>query len=207
MMDREFDTRRSPLSVRLGRRLFPFRGFVGIPFLLICLLVCRPVTSSIPYTPLGLTFLLAGLFMRSWGVVGWYGVGQTAQSDRLITREGPYVYTRNPRYLGNLLLGMGGCTLAGLPQCYGPYLLLWAGLHVPIVLAEEATLRLHFGTAYEEYCQRAPRFLGTVAQAPSPVSQMRGLPWKLALRAERGTILGWLSLGLALWMWRTLLIS
>lgn len=141
--------------------------------------------------------------MRLWGVAAWYsGNSSNRQTTGLLTCEGPYAYTRNPRYLGNLLMGLGGCALAGLPQCYWLSALLWWLIHGPIVASEEHLLRGRFGRAYEDYCRLVPRFLGRAAAGPPLSEQLRSLRWSPAMRAEASTIGGWLALGWWLQAWR-----
>ncbi|MBS2039233.1 hypothetical protein JST97_29890 [bacterium] len=188
-----------PFLARVGRFVFPLRGHLGIPFLLLALRVCTP--TDLPPLILGWTVLLIGLFMRLWGVAGWVPTRLGGvQPDRLITQDGPYVFTRNPRYLGNLLMGLGGCCLAGLPQCLAAYFLVWMCVHVPIVSYEEENLSQRWGPEYQAYLQRVPRFLGWPRQALGP--QLRGLRWHHAFCLEMSTIAGWLSLGLFLQVWR-----
>lgn len=201
-MDQPFDTTGCSWRVKLGRKLFPYRGFMGVPFLLLCLLVCRPQAMALSLAPLGWAILGLGLFFRTWGVAGWYPKGSKVQGSHLITEDGPYPYSRNPRYVGNLLMGLGACTLAALPQCTGPYLLLWAGIHLPIIEAEEAVLLRRYGQPFADYCQRVPRFWGLNPQAPPLARQIFGLSWKEAQRAELATQIGWLVLGLVLSYWR-----
>ena len=189
-MDQPFDTSNSSWSVKLGRRLFPYRGFVGVPVLLACLLLCHPVPAFSPLALVGWAFLLSGLGMRVWGVAGWYPPGVTVQTEGLITDRGPYLYTRNPRYLGNLAMGLGICAIARLPQCLPVFLLLWSFVHLPVVLAEEALLLKRYGLVYEAYLQKVPRFLGRVV--PQPGNGAIALSqWLAALRAEKETWMAW----------------
>ena len=50
---------------------------------------------------------LAGLAVRAWaaGVI---------KKDQELTTSGPYAFTRNPLYLGSLLLGSGGVLAGGV---------------------------------------------------------------------------------------------
>jgi protein-S-isoprenylcysteine O-methyltransferase Ste14 len=87
------------------------------------------------------------------------GVPELSAGDpgQLLT-EGIYSQTRNPRYLG-LMTGMLGWSLilnfqimysltVSCVPCF--YLITWL---------EERELRRRFGTPYEEYLERVPRFL------------------------------------------------
>ena len=187
-----------PRLIRFGRFIFPLRGHAGIPFLLVALCLCRP--NDVLAWP-GWVLLLLGLGMRLWGVAGWVPTSRGGdRSDHLITDDGPYVYTRNPRYLGNLLMGLGGCAIAGLTPCWGPYLLFWAALHFPIIAFEEHGLAAHYGQPYLDYCKGVPRFFGWTGKPLAP--QILRLNWKLAFSLEMTTEAGWLTLGLFFQAWR-----
>jgi protein-S-isoprenylcysteine O-methyltransferase Ste14 len=75
-----------------------------------------------------------------------------------IARDGIYANIRHPRYVGSFLAILGACLLAGTPAMWvstGVWLLL---IRLAIAL-EERELHARFGTLYEEYCGRVPRFL------------------------------------------------
>lgn len=187
-----------PRLIRFGQFIFPLRGHVGIPFLLLALCLCKP--NDLAVWP-GWALLVCGLGLRLWGVAGWVPTRRAGdRSDHLITIDGPYVYTRNPRYLGNLLMGLGGCGIAGLTSCWGPYLLFWAALHFPIIAFEEHGLAAHYGREYLDYCQSVPRFWGWTGKPLAP--QILPLDWKLAFSLEMTTEAGWLTLGLFFQAWR-----
>lgn len=76
-----------------------------------------------------------------------------------LLRHGPFGISRNPLYLGLLVLYIAIAIAA--PS-------IWALLLLPVALLvlrkgaiepEEAHLRAKFGPAYEEYCSRVPRWL------------------------------------------------
>ncbi|MBX3171224.1 MAG: hypothetical protein KF760_27700 [Candidatus Eremiobacteraeota bacterium] len=182
-----------------GRRIFPWRGYLGVPFLLTMLWICAP-DPRLPAGP-GWFCLGFGLALRLWGVAGWVPRRLAADApERLIEQDGPYVYTRNPRYLGNLLLGLGGCQIAGLKMCLLPYAILWAAIHFPIIAYEEELLQQRYGLQYAEYCRRVPRFCGLTSHPLRP--QVWPLRWELAYCLEMSTIAGWFALGVFLQCWR-----
>ena len=78
----------------------------------------------------------------------------------VLVSDGPHRFTRNPMYAGVV-----GVLLAhALLRRSAPALLPVAAFAVLIdrvqVPAEEAALRGRFGSAYDEYCSRVPRWLG-----------------------------------------------
>jgi protein-S-isoprenylcysteine O-methyltransferase Ste14 len=182
----------------LGRLLFRWRSFTPVPLLgLAALLVWR---SRGPASPLwlagGLALCLAGQALRAW-VLGLVQDGTSGQNEKLIAvalnTEGPYALTRNPLYLGNLGICIGLCLIA-----HDAWLLLLVGALFAlqyrfIIAAEEDFLRGRFGTAYEAYSARVPRFWPRL-------SKMAKRPWdfRRILRKEHNPFAAWLALAVVL---------
>jgi protein-S-isoprenylcysteine O-methyltransferase Ste14 len=103
---------------------------------------------------LGLLGSALGLFARS---------GQAPEPWKptpSIVAAGPYRFTRNPMYLGMLLLQVAVGLWrdnAWIVLLAGPAL---AAVHVLAVLPEERYLRHKFGESYERYMATVPRYLG-----------------------------------------------
>ena len=74
---------------------------------------------------------------------------------------GPYLFVRNPMYLG------AGLLLAGAALFYKSWALLGYAaafllvMHLFAVIYEEPTLRATFGASYEHYCKRVHRWWPT----------------------------------------------
>jgi protein-S-isoprenylcysteine O-methyltransferase Ste14 len=73
---------------------------------------------------------------------------------------GPYRFTRNPMYLGMVLLSASWPLMMGLYWNLWPAAALAAWLHFRFVLPEEEFLRGRLGVSYLEYASRNPRWLG-----------------------------------------------
>lgn len=106
----------------------------------------------------GFVLLAAGLSILVWGQVT-LGALQTFGLKGRLVMHGPYRITRNPQYVGDVILTVGFVLATGS--------VLAAALAVPLVGAliafpftEEPWLRTQFGADYEHYTQRVPRFLG-----------------------------------------------
>ncbi len=115
-----------------------------------------------------------GLVLTGWACIaafavwnGWclllFARGNTGllpgQSTTRLLTSGPYRVSRNPLYVGLLVLYVG-CALAA--EALLPLLLLpvaWAGLHWGAVLPEERYLTTTLGAPYEEYRSRVRRWL------------------------------------------------
>lgn len=107
---------------------------------------------------------LAGGAVIVWCIRDFWTLGKgtpapNAATQRLVDR-GLYRYSRNPLYVGALLV-LGGHALWFQRRS----LLFYAGaivglFHAVVVGYEEPELRARFGEPYARYCARVPRWLG-----------------------------------------------
>lgn len=121
--------------------------------------------------PLG--FVLAALYLwlaqPRWyslvigGLVAALGVALRAaasghvRKNAELTSTGPYAWTRNPLYLGSMIIGAGFAVAARNGWIVLAMLVLFAAIYVPVVRSEEQFLRARF-PAYDDYARRVPRF-------------------------------------------------
>jgi protein-S-isoprenylcysteine O-methyltransferase Ste14 len=82
------------------------------------------------------------------------------EKGRVLTRGGPYAFTRNPLYFGSFLMALG-IIVAG--QGYWYWLLLafvifYAAFYLPVMRAEEQELLQGYGEGFVEYSRRVPLF-------------------------------------------------
>jgi len=116
-------------------------------------------------------FLIGGLaLLIGFGIDIWGTRTLTAQQSlgakgKIIT-EGPYRFTRNPQYVGFILI-YAGIILAtySLMALITGALLVLAFLILPF--SEEPWLQQQYGEAYEEYCKDVPRFIGIRSFKPA----------------------------------------
>ena len=109
---------------------------------------------------MGGAVVLAGLALHFWSSVTLArGERQGAAASTPVT-DGPFRYVRNPIYLAGITL------LLGVGLLYSPWravdvwpLVLLVYFHVAVVRIEEPELRRRFGSKYEDYCKRVPRWL------------------------------------------------
>jgi protein-S-isoprenylcysteine O-methyltransferase Ste14 len=79
------------------------------------------------------------------------------QKDRQLTTSGPYAYTRNPLYLGSLVLAAGFVVAARSWWIPAMVLCLFIAIYVPVIAGEERYLRQTF-PEYDDYARQVPRF-------------------------------------------------
>lgn len=78
---------------------------------------------------------------------------------RELVVTGFYRYVRNPIYAGVFLIFLGHFLWFGYWSLLMYIMLAFLGAHLFIVLYEEPTLKRKFGTSYEEYLKRVPRWI------------------------------------------------
>jgi protein-S-isoprenylcysteine O-methyltransferase Ste14 len=136
-----------------------------IAIILIAMLVFfLPGIRIIPpvWNLLGLLPLLAGLALNVVADQAFHRVGTTVnpyvQSSTLVT-DGVFRISRNPMYLGSVLILLGEAVLPGSITPY-PVVVAFAVLMERMyILPEEKRLAEKFGEAYKDYQARTPRWM------------------------------------------------
>jgi protein-S-isoprenylcysteine O-methyltransferase Ste14 len=110
---------------------------------------------------LGGGVVLAGLVLHFWSSATLARGERQGSAVSTPVTDGPFRYVRNPIYLAgiNLLLGVGLLYFPWRAVDLGLPLLLFVYFHAAVVWVEEPELRRRFGSKYEEYCERVPRWV------------------------------------------------
>ena len=118
-----------------------------------------------------------------------------------LIQDGFFAHTRNPLYLGNLLIAAGLVLIADSPAWFLVVLPLTVGMYCAMVLAEEAFLTARFGQTYLDYCQRVRRFFPTLTGLRDSLS-VNGIDWQRALWKEARIVCAWGSFAVGLLIWK-----
>jgi protein-S-isoprenylcysteine O-methyltransferase Ste14 len=108
---------------------------------------------------LGAIVLVPGLLVRA------LASGHVQKNEALAT-SGPYAYTRNPLYLGSLLIGIGFAIAARSWWVGVVLVVMFFAIYLPVIRGEEAYLRQRF-PEFEEYARRVPRMFPRIVPARS----------------------------------------
>ena len=129
------------------------------------------------YVPLALlrsgprleTGVIAWLAVPLWLIGSFWnftfkGRGTPAPTDppKELVITGPYRSVRNPIYVGVLWIFLGHFLWFGYWALLIYTVLAFIGVHSFVVLYEEPTLKRKFGSEYEEYLKRVPRWIPKV---------------------------------------------
>lgn len=159
------------------------------------LYLARPTWISLA---IGALVAAPGLAIRA------LAAGHVKKNEEL-TQTGPYAYTRNPLYLGSILMALG-FAIAGQNLWIGAALVaFFLAIYLPVIRSEEIWLRGAF-PEFEDYAKRVPRLLprltpgaGAAAaptQSPAPTKAFSAAQYKKhrEYNALIGSILLWAAL-------------
>lgn len=186
---------------RLGKLFFELRGIMPIPFLIIAF------STADSSSHVGLAFIGLGECLRFWAA-GHIGVGsrrtRNAAADRLVC-SGPYAWTRNPLYVGNISIYFGFAVLSNVlfPAFPGIVVITYVVIYGVIVRYEEGFLELRFGPEYHDYCNRVSRWIPTRFAGRTD----RRFEFSKALRSEMWTLAALAAVGGLLWLRKSQLMT
>jgi len=130
---------------RVAKRIRVPMGFIVAA---VYLWLAHPTMKTLA---LSLALVLPGLWLRG------YAAGYVRKNAE-ITMTGPYGYTRNPLYLGSMLILLGFGAATGSMWLTVVLLAVFLAIYIPTILGEEAYLRTHFA-GFDAYMQKVPRLL------------------------------------------------
>jgi protein-S-isoprenylcysteine O-methyltransferase Ste14 len=139
---------------RIARRIRVPLGFLTAALYLFELWRRAPQPAAVAWS---LALVLPGVWLRG------YAAGYV-KKNRELTQTGPYAHTRNPLYLGSMLIAAGfAVALLSWPVA----LVLAAGfavIYIPVIASEERFLRATF-PGFDGYCRRVPRLIPRLTPA------------------------------------------
>jgi protein-S-isoprenylcysteine O-methyltransferase Ste14 len=197
------------MMAAIGTFFFQYRNAVfPFAFLLVLLPGPRLFPDALVAAAVGAAIAFLGQLVRGLTIGLRYvirgGKNRRVYAEDLVT-DGLYGHTRNPMYVGNLLILAGVAVASNSWGCVGIAIPLFTFVYIAIVAAEERYLRDKFGDGFAAYTREVPRWLLRLQglRATLAESQFR---WRRVLVKEYGTPTGWI-LGIcviALWnLWQT----
>jgi len=130
---------------RIARRIRVPLGFVFTAFFL---WLARPTPRSML---IGSALIIPGLAIRA------LASGHVKKNEELTT-TGPYAYTRNPLYLGSLILTAGFAISARSWWIGAGLVLIFLAVYLPVIHGEEVFLKERF-PEFSQYARHVPRLV------------------------------------------------
>jgi len=169
---------------KIARRI---RVPLGFAFAVLYFWLAHPAWR---FLALGALLIVPGLLIRA------IASGHVRKNEALAT-SGPYAYTRNPLYLGSLLIGIGFAVAARSWWVGVVLVVMFFAIYMPAIRGEEEFLREKF-PEFDEYARRVPRMLPRI----TPVSSQDdggGFSMELYLKhREWNALLGAVAIAIAL---------
>jgi protein-S-isoprenylcysteine O-methyltransferase Ste14 len=163
------------------KRAQKIRVPAGTALGIVFLLLMHPSVRSLG---IGGAIAAAGAMLRLWAA-------GHIEKGRVLTRGGPYAFTRNPLYFGSFLMALG-IIVAG--QSYWlllAFILFYAAFYFPVMKAEEQELLQGYGERFIEYSQKVPLFFPSFRRARFAPSTFM---WSRVIRnREHHTFAGFLA--------------
>ena len=197
------------LLIRIGNFFFRHRNRVFPLLMAAGVLLLRPRFPAGSYfwnsvlDVAGLAICLAGQALRAATIGYDYikrgGRGRQIWAGRLV-QGGMFAHSRNPLYLGNILIFCGLVVVFSAPLAYAIGIPAVLFIYVCLILAEESFLRGKFGAEYDAYAARVNWLWPDLRGFSDSVKDMT-FRWKRVLHKEYGTTFGWVFAAIGLRAW------
>jgi protein-S-isoprenylcysteine O-methyltransferase Ste14 len=130
---------------RIARRIRVPLGFV---FAIFYFWLAKPTWSFIA---IGAAIAAVGIAIRA------FAAGHV-KKNRELTTTGPYAYTRNPLYLGSMIIAFGFGIASRNWWVAVAIVALFLAIYLPVIRSEEQFLRSEFSD-FDDYCTKVPRLI------------------------------------------------
>jgi protein-S-isoprenylcysteine O-methyltransferase Ste14 len=136
---------------QIARRI---RVPLGFAFAVLYVWLAKPTLNSMA---LGAMLVIPGILLRA------VASGHVSKNEQLAT-SGPYAYTRNPLYLGSLILAIGFAVAARSWIIGVVMIVMFLAIYLPVIHGEEKFLRGRF-PQFNDYANQVPRLLPRLTPA------------------------------------------
>ena len=122
-----------------------------------------PKVPGLPLPLLGILLILLGAIAPVWAILLFRREGTevnpTSPANRKLVTTGPYQLTRNPMYLGLVIITLGIALCVGAWPMFAAPIALFATASLVHIPFEEAKMRRQFGTSYDAYVRQVRRWV------------------------------------------------
>jgi protein-S-isoprenylcysteine O-methyltransferase Ste14 len=136
-----------------------------IALIIVALLVDLPFRypAIVQHRATGIVLIVAGIALSAWGRLTFKSQNAeiypgSAAHSTLVAR-GPFRFTRNPMYLGFVVLAIGAALVAGTWLMWLVPVVVFVLDNFVIIPFEERSMERTFGDAYRDYRARVRRWI------------------------------------------------
>lgn len=150
---------------------------LGFAFAVLYLWLAKP---TMKFLLIGWAIAIPGILLRA------LASGHVRKNEALTT-SGPYAYTRNPLYLGSLIIAIGFALAARSWWIAFVMVIFFLAIYLPVIRGEEAYLRSRF-PEFEKYATEVPRLFPRLS---SRSNEKGSFSWELYKKhREYNAVLG-----------------
>ena len=119
--------------------------------------------AILQYRPAGVALILAGLGLGVWAVLTFRKLRAQIKPHSdvhgTLVASGPFLFSRNPMYLANVVIGVGAALVAGTWLMWLVPVVLFMLDELVIIPFEERSVERTFGDAFRAYRTRVRRWI------------------------------------------------
>lgn len=119
--------------------------------------------AVVRHVPTGVVLIAAGGALAAWARLAFKRDGAEifpwSQTHSVLVIHGPFRYSRNPMYLGLLIVAVGAALVTGTWLMWGVPVVLFVLDHFVIIPFEERSMEHTFPEAFRAYRKRVRRWL------------------------------------------------
>jgi protein-S-isoprenylcysteine O-methyltransferase Ste14 len=122
-----------------------------------------PTSPYLHSVPVGLALIVVGVIAPVWAIAEFRRadtqLNPTSETNNRLVTKGPFRLTRNPMYLGLVIVTLGIAVATGAVPIFAAPMLTFAianWIHIPF---EEAKMRRQFGQPFDDYTRAVRRWI------------------------------------------------
>src|SRR5690606_37471435 len=123
----------------------------------------RGLAVVLQQLPIGRVVLLGGVLWGAWAISTFRRhraeILPSSTVHPVFVTSGPFRWSRNPMYLGSLVMAVGAALIVGTWLMWLVPFVLFLLQNFVIIPFEERSMRRTFGEEYDAYCARVRRWL------------------------------------------------
>lgn len=136
---------------------------IGLVILALGANVLLQTSAVVQHRPTGAILILVGVAFSLWAAVTFRmhraQIKPTSDAHNTLVASGPFLVSRNPMYLGTLVIGIGAALVAGTWLMWAVPVVLFVLDHFVIIPFEERSMERTFGAAFGAYKNRVRRWV------------------------------------------------
>jgi len=119
--------------------------------------------AILQHRPTGVALIVAGIALSGWARLTFRRQGAEifpwSDAHSILVASGPFRFSRNPMYLGLVIVGLGAALVAGTWLMWLAPVVLFALDNFVIIPHEERSMQRTFGESYAAYRVRVRRWI------------------------------------------------